>query len=322
MTDRTRAAAVPAQRSAPASQWGWAAPPPVHPEPVGPDAATARLPRVVEPADAATARLPRVVEPADAAARAPHLADPAVAAWQAAVDRAASQATGRHAVAEPAAPAGRPPVPAESRPSAAAHGTPVVRAAGLGLRTRRGWVFRGVDLDVYPGELVALTGPSGSGRSSLLLALAGRFTTSDGTLTRNGRAALGYVPGVSETEPGLTVAEHVEERLLLLGRARWRRRYRRMLVDEALADYPGGADQLVRTIDTYQQHLLGLVLARLEGPRLIVVDDADADLSTAERADLWRRLRRLADEGIAVVASCREIDPQLPDRTVTLEGNR
>src|SRR5689334_23634817 len=85
---------------------------------------------------------------------------------------------------------------------------PVVTARGLGLRTRRGWIFRDVDLDVKQGELVALTGPSGSGRTSLLLALAGRFVTNRGTIERRGPAALGYVPDVSEPEPGLTVAEH------------------------------------------------------------------------------------------------------------------
>jgi ABC-2 type transport system ATP-binding protein len=198
---------------------------------------------------------------------------------------------------------------------------PVVSARGLGLRTRRGWVFRGVDLDVHPGELIALTGPSGSGRTSLLLALAGRFVTNQGTLSRRGPAALAYVPNVAEPEPGLSVAEHVEERLLLVGRARWRRAFRRQLAAAALDDYPGEPAELVRTLDTYHRHVLGIALARIENPRLVVVDDADANLSAVERADLWARLRTLAESGVAVVASCRETDPWVPDRIVTLETN-
>jgi ABC-2 type transport system ATP-binding protein len=195
---------------------------------------------------------------------------------------------------------------------------PVVEAHGLGLATRRGWVFRDVDLEVYPGELVAITGAAGSGRTSLLLALAGRFVTGHGTLRRGGPAALGYVPGVAVPEAGLTVAEHVEERLLLVGRAPWRHGKRRRLVARCLGDggYPGDPDRLVRELDTYHKHRLGLVLARVERPRLVVVDDADADLSAAERADLWAALRELAGEGVAVVAACREVDPAVPDRIV------
>lgn len=199
---------------------------------------------------------------------------------------------------------------------------PVVRARGTGMRSRRGWVFRDVDLDIHAGELIALTGPAGSGRTSLLLALAGRFVTNHGAIERTQPAALGYVPGVSEPEPGLTVAEHVEERLLLLGRARWRRSWRRQLISAALVSYPGDPDQLIRSLDTYHLHVLGLALARLERPGLIVVDDADAGLSATECADLWTRLRDLSRDGTAVVAACREIDPLVPDRVVTLERIR
>ncbi|HEY4458845.1 MAG TPA: ATP-binding cassette domain-containing protein, partial [Pseudonocardiaceae bacterium] len=59
---------------------------------------------------------------------------------------------------------------------------PVVNARQLSLRTKRGWVFRDVDLDLAEGELLAVAGPAGSGRSMLLLTLAGRAKPSSGTL--------------------------------------------------------------------------------------------------------------------------------------------
>ncbi|PWU59692.1 ABC transporter ATP-binding protein, partial [Micromonospora globispora] len=90
----------------------------------------------------------------------------------------------------------------------------IVEASGLGLRTRRGWVYRDVDLTAEAGELHAVTGPPGSGRTSLLLALAGRFPHTEGGLRRRGPAALGQVAGVHEPDPTLTVAEHIQERLL------------------------------------------------------------------------------------------------------------
>jgi len=172
---------------------------------------------------------------------------------------------------------------------------PVVSARGLGLRTRRGWVFRDVDLDVNPGELLMLPGPAGSGRTSLLLALAGRFKITDGALQRHGRAALAYVPGVTDPDPNLTVAEHVRERRLLLGRA-------------GRLDEIENPDRLGRDLSPLDKHRLGLALARLDDPDLIVVDDVDTGLSTAERKDLWAELQALADGGYAVIATCRE-DP-------------
>src|SRR5437773_4482290 len=166
--------------------------------------------------------------------------------------------------------------------------TPTATARGLGLRTRRGWVFRDVDLEAGPGELVAVTGPAGSGRTSLLLALAGRLKTTDGTVRVAGTAALGHVPGVHEPEPALTVAEHVEERLLLLGKAPRGRRKRSAKAREILREtfYPGDADTLGRDLDAYHAHRLGLTLALMTDPDLIVVVDADVALTADERRAL------------------------------------
>ncbi|MER7332459.1 MULTISPECIES: ABC transporter ATP-binding protein [unclassified Micromonospora] len=211
----------------------------------------------------------------------------------------------------------------------------VVEARGLGLRTRRGWVFRDVDLTAAAGELHAVTGPPGSGRTSLLLALAGRFPTTEGRLVRHGPAALGQVAGVHEPDPALTVAEHVQERLLLLGpvprrrrqrvpvaalRARraYRRAYRRDAVAAAIAgagltgDAPLDPDTRGRDLTPLQRQVLGLVLATLGGPRLIVADDVDAGCDAPERARLWATLARLADQGYAVVASARAVEPHSP----------
>ena len=186
----------------------------------------------------------------------------------------------------------------------------IVSATGLGLRTRRGWVFRDVTLAVEPGELLALTGPAGSGRSSLLLALAGHFRTTTGTHELTGRAGIGYVPGLNEPERGLTAAEHVRERLLLLGqRPRGRGVFANRVI-ELLADLPLDEATLGRDLTPYQRQRLMLRLAELPRgagePALIVADDVDAGLDTAERAWLWRSLEDLAEQGRAVVVTCRE----------------
>ncbi|MFF5171201.1 ATP-binding cassette domain-containing protein [Micromonospora sp. NPDC000089] len=203
----------------------------------------------------------------------------------------------------------------------------IVEAVGLGLRTRRGWVYRDVDLTAEAGELHAVTGPPGSGRTSLLLALAGRFPHNVGTLHTRGPAALGQVAGVHEPDPALTVAEHIQERLLLLGpvprrrrqlvpvaAVRARRAYRREAYAAALAgagfsDVPLDPDLRGRDLTPQQRQVLGLVLATLSGPSLIVADDVDTGSDAAERAWLWDALARLSDQGYAVIASARAVEP-------------
>jgi ABC-2 type transport system ATP-binding protein len=183
----------------------------------------------------------------------------------------------------------------------------VLVAEGLGLRTRRGWVFRDVDLAVRSGDLVALTGPAGSGRTSLLLALAGHFRTSAGTRRLRGRAGIGLVPAINEPEPGLTAAEHLRERQLLLGR-------------RDPVPLPVDGSTLGRDLTPYQRQRLMLALATIDEPELVVLDDADLGLSGAERAELWQALTDLADQGYAVVATCREAPASAIE--YALEGHR
>ncbi|MFF4352316.1 ATP-binding cassette domain-containing protein [Streptomyces sp. NPDC001530] len=215
------------------------------------------------------------------------------------------------------------------------HGV-AVSAEGFGLKGPRGWAFRGVDIAAEPGSLIAIEGPSGSGRTCLLLALTGRMKPSEGAATA-GRwklpkqmaavrraSALAHVPGVTDLDPALTVAEHLRERALLQRRfggslrGLLRPRTERMTeakvrIDTALAAagldreaLPKGSRTAVRDLERLEALRLSVALALIGSPRLLGVDDTDLKLSDSERAEVWALLKSLAESGTTVVAVCSE----------------
>ncbi|MFH9422724.1 ATP-binding cassette domain-containing protein [Streptomyces sp. NPDC017529] len=217
------------------------------------------------------------------------------------------------------------------------HSTPhgaAVRATGYGVKGPRGWAFRNIDLVAEPGSLIAVEGPSGSGRTCLLLALTGRMASAAGTAEVAGLplpkrtaavrtvTALAHVPGVTELEPALTVAEHLRERTLLQRRfggplrallrpRRERTAAARARIDAALeaagldlTTLPKGDRTSVRDLERPEALRLSIALALIGGPRLVAIDDTDMKLSDDERDLVWATLRALAASGTTVLAVC------------------
>ncbi|MFE5854881.1 ATP-binding cassette domain-containing protein [Streptomyces sp. NPDC056500] len=218
-----------------------------------------------------------------------------------------------------------------------------ISAEGLGLKGPRGWAFRGVDLQAEPGSLIAVEGPSGSGRTCLLLALSGRMRTTEGSAEVDGLplprklaavraiSALGHVPGVNELDPALTVAEHLRERALMqsrfdgslidltrsLLRSRADRRAgARRRIEEALeaagldpAALPKGDRTAIRDLERLEALRLSVALALIGRPRLLAVDDTDLKLSAADRRAAWALLRSVAADGTTVLAVSSQAPP-------------
>jgi ABC-2 type transport system ATP-binding protein len=187
---------------------------------------------------------------------------------------------------------------------------PVLKARGVGVRQRRRWLFEDLDLTVEPGEVVAVVGPPGSGRTTALLALAGRFRLGAGSLAVSRTPSLGHVPEVEAPEPVFTVAEHVRERLALLGRP----------ASEAAGVELHGLDpgKQGRELTPYEKQVLGLILARLGGPEVIALDGLDDGLDAGEQQRLWELIEELADNGIAVLVTAREVDPERVAQVIEL----
>ncbi|MFI0787484.1 ATP-binding cassette domain-containing protein [Streptomyces lydicus] len=181
-------------------------------------------------------------------------------------------------------------------------------------------MFEGVDLDVPAGGLLAAHGPAGSGRTSLLLALAGRMRLSGGAVRVGGhvlpaegrrvRAAVAVAraaPAVA-LEGRLRVREVMAERRLTAPGVT-ERRLREAC--EVVGTAPRGTD-LVEDLDPVEALLLAAALALAERPGALVVDDVDEGLPPDAHDSVWQALDRVRNSGPTVLAGCIRTPPPTP----------
>jgi RND superfamily putative drug exporter len=207
--------------------------------------------------------------------------------------------------------------------------TAAVTAAGLTLQTPEGIVYNDVTVDVPAGDWLVVHGPSGSGKTALLLTIAGRMGFDTGRLRVAGHllpqeagavrkdVTLAETSGINDLDPNLTVDQHVAERLSIRTFGLWVPRSKvtpvRHAMNRALEAAHAEAglpftevagDTLVSELPRLERKTLGVVLALLSDPAVVVVDDAD-DLRATEHVDLlWSTLAHLLeDRRTALVAS-------------------
>ena len=198
--------------------------------------------------------------------------------------------------------------------------------------------LRGVDLDVYRGELLALTGPSGSGKSTILnlcglidapdageIVLEGKPVVGLGETTRTllRRDALGFVFQNFNLVPVMTVAENVDYPLFLAGVPLSERRARvtAQLQAVGLLDH---AQHRPDALSGGQRQRVAIARALIKRPRLVIADEPTASLDshTADQVlDLMRE--RCHAEGAAFVIATHDARlTQRCDRIVSLLDGR
>ena len=217
---------------------------------------------------------------------------------------------------------------------------PVVRARGLVKTYGRGRaavkVLDGADVDVAAGELVAVFGRSGSGKSTLLHLLGGLDAADAGTIEVAGtrletareaelvelrRRKVGFVFQAFHLLPELTGFENV----LLPARLV---RDRNGAVDRAreLVRRLGLREQARRLPDTLsggEQQRLAIVRALVNDPPLVLADEPTGNLDAESGTDVLALLRRIADDGRAVVLVTHEREAAaIADRVLHLRDGR
>ena len=178
---------------------------------------------------------------------------------------------------------------------------------GVSVRYGRRVALDQVTFHARPGQVSAVVGGDGAGRSTLLRCLGGALAPSSGLVRRPPQRDIGYLPASSGTYPDLTVAENLAFRAAVY-------QIPAAAAAERTAGYLDRAglaavrDRLTGQLSGGMRQKLGVIAAMLTGPALLVLDEPTTGVDPVSRADLWSLIARAAAGGAAVVIATSYLD--------------
>ena len=187
----------------------------------------------------------------------------------------------------------------------------------------------GVDLKMAEGEVVALMGRNGMGKSTTIKSICNLLAPKTGRIVFGGKATerlapykvarlgVGLVPEGRRCFPNLSVHEN------LVAAARpgeW-------TLEKVNALFPRLQErhaQMAKSLSGGEQQMLAIGRALMTNPRLLILDEATEGLAPVIRQDIWRAIRQLKAEGLSILVVDKTLSELLPvaDRCVILENGR
>ncbi len=192
---------------------------------------------------------------------------------------------------------------------------PVLEMQGIAKRFHGVPALQNVNLTIYPGEVHALMGENGAGKSTLMKILAGAYIADEGEIRINGtpvkitdpasarKAGINLIYQELNVAPNLTVTENI-----FMGSELQRGQFldRKAMDDEAKlvlqslgASFTGNT--IVGTLSIAEQQQVEIARALKDKSRVLVMDEPTAALSDRETECLFEVIRKLRDDGIAII---------------------
>ncbi|MBR5415897.1 MAG: ABC transporter ATP-binding protein [Thermoguttaceae bacterium] len=189
-----------------------------------------------------------------------------------------------------------------------------------------------ISVDIHPGCITGLVGPDGAGKTTLLRILAGLLQPSEGSAAVFGFDAtrqtddikpfLGYMPQKFGLYEDLTVMENLElyAKLRGLPKSERTKKLEELLQFTSLTKFTG---RLARRLSGGMKQKLGLACALITTPRLLLLDEPGVGVDPISRRELWRMVRELVRDDVAVVWSTAYLDEaELCDEVLLLNAGK
>ena len=187
-------------------------------------------------------------------------------------------------------------------------------------------VLFGVDLDMRAGEVVALMGRNGMGKTTTIRCLCRMMPAMEGQIAfagndlagvpshRVAQLGLGLVPEGRRVFPNLSVAENLTVAARGTG---WH-------LADIYALFPRLAEraaQMASTLSGGEQQMLAIGRALMTNPRLLVLDEATEGLAPVVRTEIWAAIERLKEQDLAILLVDKSLAEmrRVIDRAVILE---
>ncbi len=213
--------------------------------------------------------------------------------------------------------------------------TPLLAIRGLRAAYGKIEALKGVDIEINPGEIVALIGANGAGKSTLMMTIFGKPRARSGQILYDGRDITGVPtheiarlriaqsPEGRRIFPRMSVAENLQ---MGADATQCSEAERAAGLERALSLFPRLGERMTQrggTLSGGEQQMLAIGRALMASPRLLILDEATEGLAPLIRDEIWRVITIIRAGGIATVVVDKTVASVLSvvDRsTVLIKG--
>ncbi|MEC8859890.1 MAG: ABC transporter ATP-binding protein [Pseudomonadota bacterium] len=193
---------------------------------------------------------------------------------------------------------------------------PVVSIKNLNKTYRGGYqALKNINLDIYPGEIIALLGPNGAGKTTLISTICGIAQPTSGSVTvggkdiikdyRDTRSLIGLVPQELTTDSFETPWVTVNFSRGLFGKPTDHAYVEKVLRDVSLWEK---RNNKIMTLSGGMKRRLLIAKALSHEPRVLFLDEPTAGVDVELRREMWQLVHRLRESGVTIILTTHYIE--------------